>query len=319
MRRMTLILVAIACCCTPSFAMWAFIPLDELVQDCDLIVVGTLEGVSQYSHNGMDYGQGTILIDEVVWGAASAGESVTLKWQNRSEIACPRVEHRYNQGKKAIWLLTVEDGGVVRANYPGRFVDLGNRRKVERILTRKNVCLRAAKYLFGADEPVSVSLVFRNPTDSVIKFPGVEYKDGYLVMNPDVSLAVYSSFGDEQTITNPLPNRVLFSDNVEPMLVQPRQELRITVDLRKLFNVVPEEYYAVQFGLRGYGLANDAGFSLEAPSQPKIPGMAGTKAAPQSTRTNSKFELLISSALTVLGASFLLYRRRNKPQTGPIC
>ena len=319
MRRMTFVLVAIACCCTPSLAMWALLPLDELVQDCDLIVVGTLDGASETSQNGMDYGQGTILIDEVLWGAASAGESVTLRWQNESGLICPRVEHRYDQAKKAIWLLTVEDGGVVRADYPGRFVDLSDRRKVERILTRKKVCLRTPKYLFGADEPVCVSLVFRNPTDSVIKFPGVAYKDGYLVMNPDVSLAVYSGFGNEQAITTPLPDRVLFSEDVEPMLVQPRQELRITVDLRKLFNVVPEEYYAVQFGLRGYGQANDAGVSLEATSQPKIPDTAGATAASHSSRTNSKFALLIYSALTVLGTSFLLYRRKNKRQIGPIC
>jgi hypothetical protein len=138
--------------------MWALVPLEELVQDCDLIVVGTLDGVSEYSQNGMDYGQGTILIDEVIWGAASAGDSVLLKWQNSSARICPRVEHRQSQGEKAIWLLTAEHGGVVRANDPGRCVHLGDRGKVERILKRKPVCLRASKYVFGADEPVSVSL-----------------------------------------------------------------------------------------------------------------------------------------------------------------
>jgi hypothetical protein len=131
MKRIILILVVIGRCSTSSSAMWAWVPLDELVQDCDLIVVGTLDGVSEYSQNGMDHGQGTILIDEVIWGAASAGDSVVLKWQNRSEIACPRVEHRGNQGKKAIWLLTFEYGGVVRADHPGRFVELNKRAAVE--------------------------------------------------------------------------------------------------------------------------------------------------------------------------------------------
>ena len=43
MKRMIFALMVVACCCSPSPAMWAMIPLDQLVQDCDLIVVGTLK------------------------------------------------------------------------------------------------------------------------------------------------------------------------------------------------------------------------------------------------------------------------------------
>ena len=154
MKRVIFALVVLACCYAPSPAMWARLPLDQLVQDCDLIVVGTLEGVFEYSRDGVDYGEGTIVIDEVIWGAAHPSESVTLKWKNRSEIICPRVEHRWSQGKMAIWLLTVHEAGVVRADYPGRFVDLSKRREVERILATRKVCLRLTDYLFADKEPV---------------------------------------------------------------------------------------------------------------------------------------------------------------------
>jgi hypothetical protein len=117
MSRIPLILVVIACCCAPSFASWALLPLDELVQDCDIIVVGTLTDVTEHSLNGTDFGQGTILIDEVVWGAASAEESLVLKWQTNRESSV-RVSTD-KPGRKAIWLPTVEDGGVVCANYLG--------------------------------------------------------------------------------------------------------------------------------------------------------------------------------------------------------
>ena len=65
----------------PSFssAEWVMLPLEELVCDSDLIVVGTLSSVSEYSKNGMDYAQGTITVDETIWGAVPPGETLTLK------------------------------------------------------------------------------------------------------------------------------------------------------------------------------------------------------------------------------------------------
>ena len=86
----------------PSFssAEWVMLPLEELVCDSDLIVVGTLSSVSEYSKNGMDYAQGTITVDETIWGAVPPGETLTLKWDNPSNLKCPRVGHRHNSDKK---------------------------------------------------------------------------------------------------------------------------------------------------------------------------------------------------------------------------
>src|SRR4029078_9870564 len=134
MVRLFLIFVVIGAFFAPSYAMWMLIPIEDLVQDSDLIAVCTLSGVSEHTKNGIDYAQGTILIDEVIWGSANGGDSLTLKWQNHSGLVCPRVEHRHRQGTKGIWLLTVEPDGTVRANYPGRFVELRERANVERFL-----------------------------------------------------------------------------------------------------------------------------------------------------------------------------------------
>jgi len=307
MKRLTLILVAIACFCAPSYAMWALVPLDDLVQDSDLIVVGALDSVSEYSQSGMDYGHGTILIDEVIWGAASAGESVTLKWQNKSGLVCPRVEHRENQGKKAIWLLTVEHAGVVRANYPGRFVDLSKRTEVEQILRKKPLCLRAAKYAFGADEPVNVSMVFRNPTQSSIAFPGVEFRDGQLLVSPRVALTLFSGYGETQKITSPLQGRVVSSKNAAPILVEPGQEFRLTVDLRKLFTISVEETYDAQLRVTGFGRSNAIDIY---PSPPALPTAGRTipETLARIRKSTSRFALLIPSIVAVIASSIFVFR-----------
>jgi hypothetical protein len=340
MKRIIVILILIGSCPVWSFSMWALIPLDELVQDSDLIVIGTLNEVSEYSQDGMDYAQGSILIEEVVWGAAKAGQALALKWQNTTGLVCPRVEHRHDQGKKGIWLLTAEDNGeVVRANYPGRFLALSDRSKVERILVRKKVSLRCAKYVYGNDEPVTVSLVLRNATASPIEFPGIEYKDGRLVTNPDIAFSLFSGAGDEPALIDPIPERILLSENLPAILVSPGNEFRITVDLRTLFEVVPDKYYGFTANLKGFAPANGMGFYSEPAGRQKTSGSFDGR-SPGSTidssrsmidsdtlsdsgikpnardetlslsDINSLLRLLIGSMVAVAGACLFVYRRR---------
>ena len=338
MKRIILILILIGSCQVSSFSMWELIPLDELVQDSDLIVVGSLEGVIEYSRDGMDYAQGSIVIEEVIWGSANPGQALTLKWQNSTGVVCPRVEHRYNQGRSGIWLLTAQSGGIVQADYPGRFVELSDRKKVETILARKKVCLRSAKYVYGSDEPVNVSLVLRNPTESPIEFPGIEYNDGHLIINADIAFSLFSGPGDEPALIDPIPDRIFLSETVPPILVSARNEFRITLDLRTLFKVEPDKGYGFTANLKGFAPPNGKGFYLEPTGRQKTsdrfndrdagPGIASSSVAIDTeipldsgikpnarderlslSGTNSRF--LIVSMVAVAGACFFAYRRRR--------
>jgi len=78
-----IVMLALPCA---SSAMWAYIRLEELVQDSDLIVVGTLADIREYSDGGTDFGQGLIVVDRVIWGDAQPGDSLHLKWQNGTSI-----------------------------------------------------------------------------------------------------------------------------------------------------------------------------------------------------------------------------------------
>lgn len=130
-----------------SFATWAIIPTEDVVKETDLIVIGTLESVSEYTKDNIDYSEGTILIERVFAGnvktidgaSLKRGNKIKLKWQNSSFIACPRVEHKYHENKKGIWLLQLEDDGRVSSNYPWRFKDLTEMSEVETALRKAKV------------------------------------------------------------------------------------------------------------------------------------------------------------------------------------
>ena len=312
MKRILLILAVVASCSANAFARWAWIPLEDLVQDSDVIVIGTLQEVSQYTHNGMDYAQGNIVIEEVIWGTANPGEVFTLKWQNASGLVCPRVEHRHNKDNKGIWLLTVDPDGVVRANYPGRFVELNERSKVEQCLAKNLLSLRMSQFLHVADEPINVSLVFRNPTERFIEFPGVEYRDGHLLIAPGVSLNLYAGYEKSRIQQAPLPGRVIRSNELSPIVVAPRQEFRLSLDLRTLFPVSYDEQYSLRLNIKGFGRANDIWIynTLEAPQR-----ITDGDAVVQVLQTRpgiSRLTLLMPSLLAIVVSSIFVYRHAKE-------
>ena len=116
--------------CTEATAEWRCISLDELVDQSDLIAVGTLVDVEESSDGTTDTGKGRIKIEEILKGPDKLIDR-TLFWRNPTGLSCPRVEHKANKGIKAIWLLELKEDGSVEANHPERFVDLKQRDAVK--------------------------------------------------------------------------------------------------------------------------------------------------------------------------------------------
>jgi len=121
----------------PCLAKWAVVPIEKLVNQSDVVVIGTLEGVKEWTIKGTDYGQGDIVVAEVLWGEATANAKLRLVWQTNSRILCPRVEHLGNAKQKGIWLLTRGEKGQVRADYPGRFVSFEQKAEIMNLLSAK--------------------------------------------------------------------------------------------------------------------------------------------------------------------------------------
>ena len=310
MKRFPLILILLLSMPSLSSAEWVMLPLEELVCDSDLIVVGALSSVSEYSKNGMDYGQGTITVDETIWGAVPPGETLTLKWENPSNLMCPRVGRRDNSDKMGIWLLTLSSDREVRANHPGRFVELDHKEKVAKILSRKNICVRIDTWSFFSGEPATVSLVLRNPTQGEMQFPGLAYQDGRLYISPDVTLTLHNDSGRNGKEIDRLSDRVFVSDDVAPISVGDYQEHKITLDLRRIFDLNAEGHYTLRFKVKGFEPGNDCRFYFSPIVRPDRSYSGETENAEAKTATVYKTQLALWPALGIIGVpvsgSFIL-------------
>jgi hypothetical protein len=241
-------------------AMWAAVPLEELVQESDLIVVGTLRDVSEHTADGRDYGEGRIVVREVIWGRVSPGDSLLLKWENSSAIVCPRVEHKYNEGEEGIWLLT-RDGEAVAANYPGRFVELKERGAVLKALLRTPVALRSGDPWIGGGRPMRFEVVYRNTSGTPRQFPGVGDEDGRSLLPHGSRLSVKIDGNGEPKPVR-LAARYASERSLEPITLGPGEERRFEFDLRGLLASAPieDEIYIVTLTLHDWRPTNEVVF-----------------------------------------------------------
>lgn len=127
---------------TTTFAKWAMIPLDELVADSDLIVVGTLHSATE---NSEYEGRGNILVDEIITKGVKTfggrplkpGDNLKITWLDN--WACASGMHLGWQNKKGIFLLKIQKYGTVAAGYPGRFSSLADLNKIKVLLHREKM------------------------------------------------------------------------------------------------------------------------------------------------------------------------------------
>ena len=110
----------------------AVYPAPFLVANSSLVVVATLSGVHEWRDGSLDRGEGALSADFIVFGApVSKSSKLRLVWQNPADLACPRVDHRGDQGHRALWLLEGPAGdGSFRADSSGRVIHLDDQQAV---------------------------------------------------------------------------------------------------------------------------------------------------------------------------------------------
>jgi hypothetical protein len=121
----SLLLIPILC-----HGMWADVSLKELAKETDYAVIASLSDVKKWTKNGIDFGKGTLTISDFLSPRRPNVNRITLIWSNPSGLICPRVEHEDSHGQQYIWLLQRTKDGSVTADYPGRTVDLKEKKKV---------------------------------------------------------------------------------------------------------------------------------------------------------------------------------------------
>ena len=117
--------------------MWAMIPLDEVVRESDLIIVGTLYSATEDSEG---LGSGHIRVEAIIGGKAvslddlplAIGDSLKIKWADN--WACAAGMHIGRQDRIGVWLLDVEEDGSVSAAHPGKFESIEQLGEIIRLL-----------------------------------------------------------------------------------------------------------------------------------------------------------------------------------------
>jgi branched-subunit amino acid ABC-type transport system permease component len=147
------------------FAEWALIPTDELVKESDLIVIGTLQSVSRYTKDNVDYSEGKIVVEKIISGNVKTtegfplkmGDKIKFKWQASTLIVCPRLDHSSNENEKGIWLLEVESDKTVSADYPRRFNSLNEMSELKKILRKTKVRKTSQRVELLNENPLNIT------------------------------------------------------------------------------------------------------------------------------------------------------------------
>lgn len=274
MKKFLLLFFFVMCFSSTLKAMEALIPVEDLIQDSEIIVVGTLTNVSEHSKDDMDYGEGNIIVEEVLFGNVKKGEKLLLKWSNPSNLGCPRTEHSHHKNIKAIWLLNTSDKGEVYANHSGRFVRLSKLNLIKKIMTNTKVSLYSDELFVKLNEPLNVTLKIRNYSHNEKRLPGFEVKDGILFLNPDLKLNLsmlpsnYSQLVDYEKIPLKPSERVIISKDVPPIVIPPKTDVTFGLDLRPFFgsSLKRGETYTASFKFRGHSESDEAEFIIESES-----------------------------------------------------
>jgi hypothetical protein len=107
-----------------AFAKLYIAPLDELITESDLIIVGTLTSISEKKIDFATHGKGKIVVEKIIAGDAETANGFLIKSGDSLQLnyienfACVMGSHKRIEGKKGIFLLTFDDKGEIQyANF----------------------------------------------------------------------------------------------------------------------------------------------------------------------------------------------------------
>jgi hypothetical protein len=264
MNRLFLLLFLFVSLPLSSQAKRGRTPLDVLVRNSDLIVIGTLHAASEIRKDRIDYGQGLIIVDDVIWGDAVLGKILSVTWKNPSDGECFRSYPLKNEGERGIWFLNLNGTGEIRAEQLDPFIELENRKEIERLLIACRFSIRwPASLLIKPDMPLNFTFVFRNPVEDELDFPAIEYRDGHLYLDPRVKLELFSrDIGKEKARLDPLPDKIIVLAEPFPIPIKAKQEHQITLNLLEIFDLRAGEPYDIELTVEGFGPKAERFFML---------------------------------------------------------
>lgn len=120
MKNLSIAFVMVLAFASYSFAKLAFIPLDEAIENSDLIVIGTLKDITEKGErNAIVYGKGLIYVEKIIAGNVKSNEGLSLKSGDKLRLnyvesfSCVYGSHERIENEKGIFLLTLNDNGEI--------------------------------------------------------------------------------------------------------------------------------------------------------------------------------------------------------------
>ena len=166
MKNLTIAFFIICAFSFNAFAKLAFIPLDELIKGSDLIVVGTLTGISEHSQDGIIRGAGEIVIEKVVAGNVKTTEGFPLKSGDRLQLnyvegfACVYGSHKRIENEKGIFLLTINEQKEIQYE---NFRSLDSLSEIKRFLHNGIKPNQVAKRIKIQNKQIAQTLLIESP------------------------------------------------------------------------------------------------------------------------------------------------------------
>jgi hypothetical protein len=230
-------------------AMWRSLTTEDVAQQSDLIVIASLSNVREWTDNYVDYGEGRLAIRDVVWGDVEPGDTLTIRWHNRSSVACPRVEHRHALLTNLIWFLTLEGNGTVRADHPDRKKPVAEFARVMEVLERYPYRVKLPRG-FPPGEPVVAEIVFRNATNHTLKIPAIEVRAGVIEHASGVTIQLFRRGESNFDLIDLPPEYITTRGDLPPVELEPGRTHAVSLPLSDLIGRGITGHYRFTFRIR---------------------------------------------------------------------
>ncbi len=127
---------------TISFGKFLILPLEERIQNADLIVIGTLESVSARETYNFNYYQGNLVIEKIIFGNVKTTQGLQLttkdklqvKWQNSNMVSCRLM---FAENYKKIWFLQMDAEGNIESLTPSSTTSLDDIAEINKLLKKQ--------------------------------------------------------------------------------------------------------------------------------------------------------------------------------------
>ncbi len=260
----------------PCLSCWKYIPLNELVADSDLIVVGTLTNVRLLNepkkHHGMLEYEASLHIEEYLGGRTNPGTECRFRWNYHPGLSA-NIDRSKDIGKKLIWLLNEakDENGLSywTAGRPDRDLELDQLDTIRRMvgLPICFIVLDETHYYDYAGQPVNATLTISTFQDQLelSDYPKVE--DGNLVLHGDLRIDL--TFDGEEVIKK---DPVRKGPGDQKIVITRENPLTVECDLTRYFDFNRPGKYSVWFGIHeGEPAGRWEFFIVEPPKIKKAP------------------------------------------------